>query len=99
MRDGSERLREEQALLEEEQRQATGKALKASSVKGSPFNTELTARLNGLDPQSPYVTQRPQRSYFWYSTGEGEIERRDPGNEVRKARAPRTPGPCRASDV
>ena len=28
------------------------------------------------------MTQRPQSSYFWYKTSEGEIERRDAGNPL-----------------
>lgn len=83
--DGTERKREELALLEKERRQAQGVALKASSVASNPFNNDFQARFNGLDPQSPYVTQRPQRNYFWYKvgdSGDGGIdgtERRDPG--------------------
>ena len=64
--DGLERQQQEEALLAEEQRIAQGIALKAASVASNPMNNEFQARLNGLDPQSPYVTQRPQRSYFWY---------------------------------
>ena len=79
VRDGLERRQEESSLLEEEQRQAQGKALKASSVSQNPFNNDFQARLNGLDPQSPYVTQRPQRSYFWYKVGDGDAD----GTEVR----------------
>ena len=82
VRDGVERREQEAALIEEEQRQAQGKALRAPSVATNPWNTDFTAILNGLDPQSPYVTQRPQRSYFWYKVGEGQIERRDAGNAL-----------------
>ena len=51
------------------------------------MNSDLVALLNGLDPQSPYVNQRTQRSYFWYRVGgvDGEIdgtERRDRGNAL-----------------
>ncbi|KAL1525138.1 hypothetical protein AB1Y20_020009 [Prymnesium parvum] len=63
----------------------TGQAvrLRASSVS-DPFgtltpNTDFNAALNGLDPKSPYVTQRPQQGFFWYKTSEGEVERRDRG--------------------
>ena len=77
--DGLERQKEEAALLAKEQEQAQGLALKASSVASNPFNNDFQARLNGLDPQSPYVTQRPQRSYFWYKVGDADIERRDAG--------------------
>ena len=83
VQDGLERQREEEALLQKERQlaEAQGKSetLRASSVALNPFNSDTVARLNGLDPQSPYVTQRPQRSYFWYKVGEGEIERRDAG--------------------
>ena len=86
VRDGEERIREEAALQAEEQRRAeagssaaagstaTGtKTIQASTVKGNLWNSELNARLNGLDPESPYVTQRPNRNYFWYKVGEGEV--------------------------
>ena len=34
-----------------------------------------------LHPACPCVPfARPQRSYFWYKTSEGDIERRDEGN-------------------
>ena len=42
-------------------------------------NSDLNARLNGLDPASPYVTQRPNTGYVWYKVGEGSVERRDAG--------------------
>lgn len=83
--DGMQRNEEETALLEKERKEAQGIALKASSVASNAFNNDFQARLNGLDPQSPYVTQRPQRAYFWYKIGDsadGGIdgsERRDPG--------------------
>lgn len=87
--DGEARIEEEARLqaAEAEQARATGRAdtLRASSVASLPLgalspNSDFNARLNGLDPQSPYVTQRPGTSYFWYKTGEGEVERRDAGN-------------------
>ena len=58
--------------------------LRSESVR-SPFEAadDFRARLNGLDPRSPFVTQRPGTQYFWYKTGEGEVERRDPGNQLR----------------
>lgn len=64
VRDGTERLEEEERLLAEEQRraeqQATSETLKAGTVKDNVMNSDFVARLNGLDPQSPYVNQRPQ---------------------------------------
>jgi len=87
--DGATRLAEEQALRQSDavRADATGRmerqrassnevGLDGGLLKG---NSDLNARLQGLDPQSPYVTQRPQQGFFWYKTGEGEIERRDPG--------------------
>ena len=92
--DGQERLAAEQQLRAQEAREAeaTGreaKALRAESVRSQPLgaltpNSDLNARLNGLDPSNPYVTQRPGSSYFWYKTGEGEVERRDAGNELAR---------------
>lgn len=55
---------------------------KASSVANNPANSDFNARLNGMDPQSPYVTQRVQSNYFWYKIGESDVERRDPGNPL-----------------
>jgi len=83
--DGTQRIKEEDALREKERSEAQGIALKASSVASNPFNNDFQARFNGLDPQSPYVTQRPQRAYFWYKIGDSAdggidgTERRDPG--------------------
>ena len=86
VQDGEERIKEEAALLKEEQQRAMSSAssetLRASSVRGNVMNSDFVAILNGLDPQSPYVNQRPQRSYFWYKVGEGDIERRDAGNAL-----------------
>lgn len=86
VRDGEARQEEEAALLAEEQRlsekQSSLETLKSSTVKDNVMNSDFVARLNGLDPASPYVNQRPQRSYFWYKVGEGEIERRDSGNAL-----------------
>ena len=42
-------------------------------------NSDTNARLMGMDPQSPYVTQRPATGWIWYKTSEGDVERRDPG--------------------
>ena len=70
---------------EARQAEATGKegsTLKAPSVAGSVMNTALIARLNGMDPESPYVTQRPQSSYFYYKTSSGAVERRDAGTAL-----------------
>ena len=44
---------------------------------------DLRARFNGLDPNSPFVTQRAGSQYIWYKTSEGEIERRDAGSPWR----------------
>ena len=41
--------------------------LRASSVAKMPMNTDFNARLNGLDPKSPYVTQRANQGYTWYN--------------------------------
>lgn len=92
MQDGAARLRDERELRAREEAQADagmrdglGRApvLKAESVRGSASNTDLNAILNGLDPQSPYVTQRPGQSYFWYKLGgETAVERRDAGNAL-----------------
>lgn len=92
--DGMERLRQEALLLEKERTEAQGLALKASSVAGNPFNNDYQARFNGLDPQSPYVTQRPQRSYFWYK-GESCAPPTDRTLRPRaEARGPQTLPPC-----
>lgn len=90
VQDGIARLEEEKALKAADAKRAdeTGRLemKKASSVSGQPLssiaNNDLNARLQGMDPQSPYVTQRPQSSYFWYKTSEGEVERRDEGNAL-----------------
>ena len=83
VRDGLERLEEERALQEREALEAEARGreekLRASSVAGQPFNADFNARLNGMDPNSPYVTQRSGQAYFWYKEGEGSIERRDRG--------------------
>eukprot|EP00966_Prymnesium_polylepis_P112415 2600726-Prymnesium_polylepis.1 len=73
-------LREADALLAE----TTGKVStkKAASVAGSVMNTDLIARLNGMDPESPFVTQRPQSGYIWYKSGEGAVEVRDSGTAL-----------------
>lgn len=77
---------EEEARLrnaEAQQSEASGKelagTLKASSVAGNLFNTDAIARLNGMDPESPFVTQRPQSAYIWYQQGENAVQRRNPG--------------------
>ncbi len=86
--DAEQRLADEEALRAQEamQAEATGKevagTLRASSVAGSIFNTAAIARLNGLDPESPFVTQRPQSAYAWYKYGEGGFERRNPGSPL-----------------
>lgn len=88
--DGQQRYEEEQRLLEREQAQAdaTGRVevLRSGAASGSAWGEaadDFRARLNGLDPRSPFVTQRPAQQYFWYKTSEGAIERRDAGNPLR----------------
>jgi hypothetical protein len=69
VRDGVERKAEEEALAAADAKRAdeSGKLEKAraSTVAQQPLNSDFSARLNGLDPQSPYVTQRPNTNYFW----------------------------------
>ena len=83
--DALQRQEEESRLREVEAKQAeaSGKevagTLRASSVASSVFNTPAIARLNGMDPESPFVTQRPQSAYIWYQQGEGAAQRRNPG--------------------
>ena len=87
VQDGVARREEERALrAAEAQADQAGVAttLRASSVADQPLgpltpNSDFNAKLNGLDPKNPYVTQRPQQGYFWYKTSEGEVERRDRG--------------------
>jgi hypothetical protein len=56
--DGEERLAAEAALRAREAAgaEASGReeVLRASSVANQPFNADFGARLNGLDPKSPY---------------------------------------------
>jgi len=86
VQDGEARQQEETTLRAEEERlseqQAKVETLKSSTVKDNVLNNDFVARLNGLDPASPYVNQRPQRNYFWYKVGEAEVERRDAGNAL-----------------
>jgi len=82
--DAVQRRQEEAALREAEAKRAEargadGETLRASSVAENPFNNRFAALLNGMDPDSPYVTQRPERSFFYYQVGESGIERRDEG--------------------
>lgn len=58
--------------------------LRAQSVQ-TPLQgiDDLRAQFNGLDPKSPFVTQRAGTGYVWYKTSEGEVERRDAGNPLR----------------
>ncbi len=87
--DGLRRAEEEAALRAEEARGAEefgpgGAAPLRASSAGTPFgvfsvNSDLNARLNGIDPTSPYVTQRPQQGYTWYKLGEADEEVRDQG--------------------
>mmetsp|Transcript_64477 Transcript_64477/g.144041 ORF Transcript_64477/g.144041 Transcript_64477/m.144041 type:complete len:218 (+) Transcript_64477:677-1330(+) len=86
--DGKQRYEEDRKLQERdaERAQATGKASVPSRAGGYIGALrevdDFRARLNGLDPGSPYVTQRPGQAYFWYKTSEGEVERRDGGNPL-----------------
>lgn len=86
--DALQRQEEEGRLRDAEARQseASGKelagTLKAASVAGNLFNTDAIVRLNGMDPESPFVTQRPQSAYIWYQTGENAVQRRNPGTEL-----------------
>ena len=92
--DGVQRQNDEARLRESEARQAEergpgGAPLRAASVKDQPLglfspNSDFNARLNGLDPSSPYVTQRPQQSYVWYKLGEGDVEVRDEGTALAR---------------
>jgi hypothetical protein len=50
------------------------KPLTLSQLKD--VGTRLTAMSVGLDPESPYVTQRPGRQYYYYKLGEDSKERR-----------------------
>ena len=88
--DAQQRQADEEALRAREARQAetSGKevagTLKAASVEGNLFNSPLIARLNGMDPESPFVTQRPNSGYIYYQTGEGAAVRRNPGVELAR---------------
>ena len=88
--DAMQRQEEEAQLRDAEARQSEasgremGGTLKASSVAGSLFNTDAIARLNGMDPESPFVTQRPQSAYIWYQQGENSVQRRNPGVPLAK---------------
>lgn len=90
--DAQQRLSDEASLraLEAERAEASGKeapSLRAASVAENPFNSPLIARLNGMDPESPFVTQRPQSGYIWYKNGEGDVERRSPGTPLAQVDA------------
>ena len=67
--DAEARVSEEAALRAQEADVAiaagkeVGSTMRASSVASSVFNTPALARLNGMDPESPFVTQRPQSAY------------------------------------
>lgn len=78
VQDAQERSRAEAELraAEAAQAEALGKEappLKAASVKNAQFNNDfgLAARISGLDPDSPYLSQRPQRSWAYFQVGEG----------------------------
>lgn len=66
----------------------------------SPSPSELVgrslARLTGLAPDSPYVTQLPGEGFWWYSVGGGATKRRSPMN--LRAKAERTRVSCAAFD-
>ena len=84
VRDGQNRLQEEERLrgLEAAAAEKSGREsrLPARTAAANPF--ALGALLSGMDPSSPYLTQRPGQAYFWYKEGEGSIERRDVGNSL-----------------
>ena len=86
--DAIQRQEEEAALraTEAKQSEASGKelggTLKASSVAGSLSNTNAIVRLSGMDPESPFVTQRPQSGYIYYQAGETAAQVRNPGNPL-----------------
>ena len=103
LQDGENRLEAENTLRERDAQAAleTGKTatpLRAASVADTFSNSEFNARLNGLDPDSPYVTQRPQQSYFWYKTSEGAIERRDAGEPLAEIDPTLSCGKFRSSE-
>merc|ERR1711939_239372 len=84
-------------------KQGRVRSLRASAVSEQPFgpltpNSDLNAQLNGMDPNNPYVTQRPQQSYFWYKTSEGDLERRDPGVPLAKVDATLSCSKFRSAD-
>ena len=66
------RLRAQEAMQSEASGKELAGTLKAASVASSVSSTPFIARLNGMDPESPFVTQRPQSAYIWYKTSEGE---------------------------
>ena len=83
--DALERQREESQLRDEEQKRSEALGRDASPipskvVAGAQFNNDfgLAARIAGLDPDSPYLTQRPQQNFFYYQTADGQ-KRRDGG--------------------
>ena len=90
MVDGQQRFDAEKQLQAQEAASAAATGAEPQSLRaetarskgGSPFDAvdDLRARLNGLDPSSPFVTQRAGSQYIWYKTSEGEVERRDAGN-------------------
>mgnify|MGYP006145400181 CR=1 FL=1 len=89
VRDALEREENELQLRDAESKQAlaSGKevagTLKAASVATNPFNSAALARLNGMDPESPFVTQRPGTGYVWYKLdGEAGSARRNPGTQL-----------------
>ena len=89
VQDAMQREDRELALRAAEARQAeaSGKeaagTLRASSVADNPMNTPLIARLNGMDPDSPAITQRPGTGYTWYKVGgEAAVERRNAGTQL-----------------
>jgi tetratricopeptide (TPR) repeat protein len=85
VQDALQREDEERALRAAEGNSGPGASpLRASSVAGSPWNNDggLAASIVGLDKDSPYITQRPGQSYFWYKVGEGATEVRDRGTSL-----------------
>lgn len=83
--DALERQREEAQLRDEEQKrsEALGRdaaPIPSKVVASAQFNNDfgLAARISGLEPDSPYLTQRPQQGWFYYETADGQ-RRRDGG--------------------
>jgi len=102
--DALERQREEALLRDEEQKrsEALGRdaaPMPSKGVAGAQFNNDfgLAARIAGLDPDSPYLTQRPQQGWFYYQTADGQ-KRRDGGVALATVDPTLSCGRFRAAD-